>query len=157
MWHVTRDMWHVTRDMWHMTHDTWHIGVPSQGAWRGGPMRGLGSGHVTCGPMRGLEINYAGRGHAYIQTDIATLWLNRPSGPIQWKAALSRTLPTPPLLGSNVLTLQIWWDWHEGTESSWKLNKIICLIFWYVSVPGSKRYFPFSRTFWWFMLTSPNL
>ena len=28
-------------------------------------MRGLGSGHVTCGPMRGLEINYAGRGRSY--------------------------------------------------------------------------------------------
>ena len=75
--------------MWHVTHDTWHIGGPSQGVWRGGPMRGLGSGHVTCGPMRGLEINYAGRRHAHththVQTDIATLWLNRPSGPIQWK------------------------------------------------------------------------
>ena len=34
---------HVTPPMW-----------PSQGVWRGGPMRGLGSGHVTCGPMRGL-------------------------------------------------------------------------------------------------------
>ena len=33
-------------------------GGPSQGVWRGGPMRGLGSGHVTCGPMRGLEINF---------------------------------------------------------------------------------------------------
>ena len=35
---------------------------PSQWVWRGGPMRGLGSGHVTCGPMRGLEINFTGRG-----------------------------------------------------------------------------------------------
>ena len=32
-------------------------------------MRGLGSGHVTCGPMRGLEINFTGRGHTYGQTD----------------------------------------------------------------------------------------
>ena len=33
-------------------------------------MRGLGSGHVTCGPMGGLEINFTGRGH--IQTYIHT-------------------------------------------------------------------------------------
>ena len=33
-------------------------------------MRGLGSGHVTCGPMRGLEINFTGRGH--IHTDRQT-------------------------------------------------------------------------------------
>ena len=39
-------------------------------------MRGLGSGHVTCGPMRGLEINFTGRGktdmHAHRQTDRRT-------------------------------------------------------------------------------------
>ena len=52
-------------------HDTLHIGGPSQGVRRRGPMRGLGSGHVTCGPMRGLEINFTGRGHT--QTDVATL------------------------------------------------------------------------------------
>ena len=28
-------------------------------------MRGLGSGHVTCGPMRGLEINFT-------ETDVRT-------------------------------------------------------------------------------------
>ena len=32
-------------------------------------MRGLRSGHVTCGSMRGLEINFTGRGHMYVQTD----------------------------------------------------------------------------------------
>ena len=32
-------------------------------------MRGLGSGHVTCGPMRGLEINFTGRGPTDRQTD----------------------------------------------------------------------------------------
>ena len=32
-------------------------------------MRGLGSGHVTCGPMRGLEINFTGRGQTHRQTD----------------------------------------------------------------------------------------
>ena len=37
--------------------------------WRGGAMRGVGSGHMTCGPMRGLEINYAGRGRSYIPAD----------------------------------------------------------------------------------------
>ena len=88
-WYVTCDTWHVTCYTWHVTRDTWHLGGPSQAVWRGGPMRGLGSGHVTRGPMRGLEINYAGRGHAHThtcpQTDIATLWLNRLSGPIQWK------------------------------------------------------------------------
>ena len=29
-------------------------------------MRGLGSGHVTCGPMRGVEINFTGRGQTII-------------------------------------------------------------------------------------------
>ena len=32
-------------------------------------MRGLGSGHVTCGPMRGLEMNFTGRGQTDTQTD----------------------------------------------------------------------------------------
>ena len=34
-------------------------------------MRGLGSGHVTNTPMRGMEINFTGRGHiqTYILTD----------------------------------------------------------------------------------------
>ena len=32
-------------------------------------MRGLGSGHVTCGPMRGLEKNCMGRGQTDTQTD----------------------------------------------------------------------------------------
>ena len=46
-------MWHVTHDLWHVTCDTWHVTLrgphgPSQGVWRGGPMRGLESGHVTC-------------------------------------------------------------------------------------------------------------
>ena len=152
-------MWLITRDMWQVTYDTWHIGGPSQGVWRGGPMRGLGSSHVTCGPMRGLEKNCMGRGQTHRQTDrrttrpiellwaakngkkkkkfkkkiwstwdfffyqweawdlvmwpvgqweaskniewrgqthrqtnrqtdIATLWLNRPSGPIQWKSII---------------------------------------------------------------------
>ena len=31
-------------------------------------MRGLGSGHVTCGPMRGLEKNCIGRGQVHRQT-----------------------------------------------------------------------------------------
>ena len=31
-------------------------------------MRGLGSGHVTCGPMRGLEKNCMGRGQTHRQT-----------------------------------------------------------------------------------------
>ena len=32
-------------------------------------MRGLGSGHVTCGPMRGMEKNCMGRGQTYVHTD----------------------------------------------------------------------------------------
>ena len=32
-------------------------------------MRGLGSGHVTCGPMRGLEKNCMGRGQTNKSTD----------------------------------------------------------------------------------------
>ena len=47
-------------------------GGPSQGVWRGGPMRGLGSGHVTCGPMRGMEINFTGRGHSHGHCDSMT-------------------------------------------------------------------------------------
>ena len=35
-------------------------------------MRGLGSGHVTCGPMRGLEKNCMGRGQTDTQTDRQT-------------------------------------------------------------------------------------
>ena len=31
-------------------------------------MRGLGSGHVTSGPMRGLEIKFTGREHTYVHT-----------------------------------------------------------------------------------------
>ena len=32
-------------------------------------MRGLGSGHVTCELMRGLEKNFNGRGHKDVRTD----------------------------------------------------------------------------------------
>ena len=32
-------------------------------------MRGLGSGHVTCGPIRGLEKNCVGRGQTNKQTE----------------------------------------------------------------------------------------
>ena len=35
-------------------------------------MRGLGSGHVTCGPMRGLNKNCMGRGQTNRQTDRQT-------------------------------------------------------------------------------------
>ena len=48
--------------------------LPYAGFFWGGPMRGLGSGHVTCGPMRGLEINFTGRGliETYRRTYIHT-------------------------------------------------------------------------------------
>ena len=36
------------------------------------PMRGLGSGHVTCGPMRGLKKNCMGRGQTHRQTNRQT-------------------------------------------------------------------------------------
>ena len=35
-------------------------------------MRGLGSGHVTCGPMRGLKKNCMGRGQTHRQTNRQT-------------------------------------------------------------------------------------
>ena len=35
-------------------------------------MRGLGSGHVTCGPMRDLEKNCMGRGQTDTHTDKQT-------------------------------------------------------------------------------------
>ena len=47
-------------------------GCGGVGVWRGGPMRGLGSGHVTCGLMIGLEINFTGRGQTDTQTDRQT-------------------------------------------------------------------------------------
>ena len=37
--------------------------------------------------MKG-EVIFTGDRHTYTHTDIATLWLNRPSGPIQWKKFL---------------------------------------------------------------------
>ena len=36
------------------------------------PMRGLGSGHVTCGPMRGLKKNCMGRGQTHGYRDSMT-------------------------------------------------------------------------------------
>ena len=45
-----------------------------------------GTDHVISGPMRTLDKKTASDGahtHTYTQTDIATLRLNRPSGPIQ--------------------------------------------------------------------------
>ena len=50
-------------------------------------MRGLGTDHVISGPMRGLKKTASDGANRQTnrQTDMATLWLNRPSGPIQWK------------------------------------------------------------------------
>ena len=42
-------------------------------------MRGLGTDQVISGPMRGFEEKNASNG-AITQMDMATLWLNRPSG-----------------------------------------------------------------------------
>ena len=44
-------------------------------------MKGLGSGHVTCGPMRGLEKNCMGRGHISIYIYIYTFRLLDRIGP----------------------------------------------------------------------------
>ena len=58
---------------------------PSQGVWGGGPMRGLGSGHVTCGPMRGLDKKTDGEGggnnnHLLITHQLKNHeWNNQPS------------------------------------------------------------------------------
>ena len=64
---MTCDTWHVTCDTWHMT----HLRALSGGVERG-PMRGLGPDHVTWGPMRGLTINFTGRGQTDTQTDTQT-------------------------------------------------------------------------------------
>ena len=78
MWHVTHDTWHVTHDTWHVTCDTWHVTFrgprgPSQGVWKGGPMRGLGSGHVTCGEdLSNARRCLLHRGQTYRQTYIQT-------------------------------------------------------------------------------------
>ena len=53
-------------------------GGPGKGK-EGWPMRGLESGHVTCGPMRGLKINFTGRGQ---HTDIRTSRLSDWIGPV---------------------------------------------------------------------------
>ena len=72
--------------MWHVTHDTWHppntplphTHTPHPHIW----------GDVKkTSPMKG-EVFFTGDIHSYIQTDIATLWLNRPSGPNQWKVLI---------------------------------------------------------------------
>ena len=51
-------------------------------------MRGLGTDHVISGPMRGLKKTaFDGTDRQTDrQKDIATLRLDRPSGPIQWKS-----------------------------------------------------------------------
>ena len=53
------------------------------GGLRGWPMRGLETDHVISGPMRGLKINFTGRGHTYKHTGIANIRLTRPRGPVQ--------------------------------------------------------------------------
>ena len=86
MWHVTRDTWHVTRDIWHMT-PTQH---PPHTHTH--PTQNLGGCEEDLSNGRKCLLH---RGHTdiqtYRQTDIATLRLNRPSGPMQWKS-LNRQL-----------------------------------------------------------------
>ena len=70
MWHMTYDIWHMTHDTWHMTRDIWHVTCDPQGVWRGGPMRGLGSGHVTCGEdLSNARRCLLHRGHTNPQTN----------------------------------------------------------------------------------------
>ena len=73
MWHVTRDMWHVTCDTWHMTptqplHTHTHPTPIFGGMWRR--------------PLQWKERSSSQGTHIHTdrQTDIATLWLNRPKG-----------------------------------------------------------------------------
>ena len=88
LWHVTCDAWHVTPDMWHVTCDTWHVTLrgphgPSQGVWRGGPMRGLGSGHMTCGEdLSNGRRCLLHRGQTYTNTDTLTSRLYGWIGPV---------------------------------------------------------------------------
>ena len=73
-------MWHVTRDIWHVTHDTWH--PPNHPPTHTHPTPNLGGCEEDLSNERKGLLH---RGQTRMQTDIATLWLNRPSGPIQWK------------------------------------------------------------------------
>ena len=64
-------------------------------------------------------------------------------------------------VGNNYVTMilrppHIWWGWHKGEESSWKLKKKKS--FGYLSVLGLDRFFQKkSKIFWWCMLASPSL
>ena len=95
MWHMTCDMWHVTCDMWHVTCDpqgpTWAL---SGGVERGTNERpgiwscDLWRRPLQCKEMSSLQETYRHADvHTYTHTDMATLWLNRPSGSIQWKSS----------------------------------------------------------------------
>ena len=71
--------------------------------------------HLNGGTQEGIYI------HTHIQTDrqtdIATLWLNRPSGPIQWKWPSHISLVFFPVPVYSVLS----WCWIE-TCPHWKLG-----------------------------------
>ena len=59
-------------------------------------MRGLGSGHVTCGPMRSLEKNCMGRGQTDTQTDKQTDGHHDSmTESAQWADSVKMVIPTP--------------------------------------------------------------
>ena len=81
-------MWHVTRDMWHVTCDpqgpTWAL---SGSVERGTNERpGIWSCDLWRRPLQCKEMSSSQGTYRQTDrhTDIATLWLNRHSGPIQW-------------------------------------------------------------------------
>ena len=113
-------MWHVTRDTWHVTHDTWHM-TPTQ------PPPHTHTPHPKFGGMwrRPLQKNCT-RWHILTnkqtdkQTDMATLWLNRPSGPIQWK--LSNDQPTNQL-NREPLQIEYFLSWLPQPQLKGRVNR----------------------------------
>ena len=85
--HAQSPSWIVDRGSWSPSATrpsyAWSL---KNGGWV--PMRSLETDHVISGPMRGLKINIwdGTNKHTHIHTDIATLWLTRPRGPIRWNS-----------------------------------------------------------------------
>ena len=69
-------------------------------------MRGLESGHVTCGPMRGLEINFTGRGQTDRHTDRHTDGhSDSMTESAQWVDSVQSSWMKPRVIPKNIFNL----------------------------------------------------